>query len=220
MMRSIMGLRILKVVVPVLVGATTVVAAVALFPETADAACPGGRRFCLRFSGSPNNSVSFLDFDLDPSVLDTNPRPDEGLFRGAILGATYRTFNPSCPTGNLGDFSGCNLIESLSFGSGDLISTRRPSGLVQYKSSPLVDNSNSLEFAFFTSSSDPDSLNLDLDEPIRATSFLNAPFPNDVSESVPLPFSVSEVPEPTTGLILGVGVSGAMLFWKRRKQLS
>lgn len=218
MLTSARVLKVLKSTVLTLVKVTIITTTLAAFSEAALAACPGGKRFCLRFSGTPNNSVDFLDFDLDISILDSNPRPDEGLFQGAILEATYKTFDPPCTTGSSGNFSGCTLIQTLSFGSGSLISTRKPDGLIQYKSSVLTDGSNSLEFAFFTTSSAPDSLNIDLNETIRATSFLNAPFPDEVSNGVPLPFTVTEVPEPSTGLILGAGISGAILFLKRRQQ--
>ncbi|MFB2983056.1 hypothetical protein [Microseira sp. BLCC-F43] len=44
----------------------------------------------LEFSGSPNTGETYLDFNLDTSILDSANAPNIGSFLGAIQNASYR----------------------------------------------------------------------------------------------------------------------------------
>jgi hypothetical protein len=74
------GLNNLKKVAAV---ATVFTIATCLVPESAQAVR-------LQFSGSPNTGETFLDFNLDTSILDSANEPNIGSFQGAIQNASYR----------------------------------------------------------------------------------------------------------------------------------
>lgn len=197
-------------------GATTVLATLScLTPIPAQAlvrSCFTGS-FCLRYSGTPN-VLDRVTFDINTSVSDIVPARNRGKFPGAILGATYKCVED--PNSSFCSNAGVAQDATLTFGSGDLVSTRVEGGGVQYATTLFDEKSNFLNLLLRVPSGNPNSLSPLRDNKVTnvgIATFLNASVPSDLSEGDFLPLEkVTKIsqsattPEPTTtpGMLLSV----------------
>jgi len=205
-------------------GATTVLAILScLIPSPAQAlvrSCFTGS-FCLRYSGTPN-VLDQVTFDINTSVSDIVPAPNRGRFPGAILRATYRCAEGS----NFCLDAGVSQGSTLTFGSGDLASTRVEGGGVQYATTLFDEESNFLNLLLRVPSSNPNSLsplgNNEVTQ-VEIAAFLNdsvPPNPSDAFQPLKTVTQISQpatTPEPTTilGMLFSVIAASGTLSARR-----
>jgi len=188
--------------------ATVLTIVACLVPESAQA-------IILKFSGSPNNNQTFVDFTINTSIKDSKPDdPNVGLFKEAVQEATF-----TCSQSNNSTFGCTEAGEIFSFSAGNLTASQISDDTVQYEALLFDSNFNYLRLGIRVNSTDSEFINslsplgevLIETGGIQVAALLNSPNPLDAG----LGFQVTEVPEPDTiGCLLSAGILGVALLPK------